>query len=193
MPRRRKGVRRGYLRYSQRRVPQPIVHGTNRAGPPRRTCTARPAGHASARRAPARWPGSRSFSWPTPNNPQGRPVLSRSAAPMKIDLALSPTLPCSSSLNSSIAAEVVVEAHEALASMPTGELRRSLAARLAVLQASVDGWSACVPSEAERGRVTSEALNLFIDVRDGTRAGVATVVAGARRHRDRLGRGPREP
>lgn len=89
---------------------------------------------------------------------------------MKIDLPLAPTLPCTSSLNSSIAAEVVVETHAALAVMPTGELRRSLRARLAGLEGSLDAWSERVPSEEERGQLTAEALDLFIDVRDVARA-----------------------
>ncbi len=83
--------------------------------------------------------------------------------------ALVPPAPCHSSADSSIAVEVVVDAHAALDVMPTGEWRRSMNARLHHLKEEVDSWRESQPSEGERRRVTAEALNFFCDIRDPPR------------------------
>ncbi len=83
--------------------------------------------------------------------------------PPKIALVL--TTSRSASCDTSIAAEIVSDAHAVLAVMPTGEWRRTLAARLSGIEGRMEAWRGHEPSEVERKKVTADALHFFGDIR----------------------------
>jgi hypothetical protein len=66
-----------------------------------------------------------------------------------------------------LAAQIVIGARAAIASMPTGDWRRELRARVSGIEREVHGWAGSDPSEHERKEVTEDALELSWDLRDG--------------------------
>ncbi len=80
------------------------------------------------------------------------------------DILFATTVPCRSSIDSSIASEIIVEARVTLSAIPTGEWRREMRARLAELEGTVGAWERSQPTEDERRRVTCVAINFFSDI-----------------------------
>ena len=74
------------------------------------------------------------------------------------------TVPCSSSLSSSIASEVLEEAKAAVSQLPAGEWRRSVKLRLTEIESDVETWSTSEPTTDARKQVTAQALDLFSEI-----------------------------
>ena len=78
--------------------------------------------------------------------------------------SLAPTVPCSDSLSTSIATEVIDEVRVILAQLPTGAWRRSVNRRISEIEGAVDSWDMDEPPTAQRKQITANALALLSEL-----------------------------
>jgi hypothetical protein len=85
-------------------------------------------------------------------------------APRVVSAHVSPTPAVPRAVKEDQPTEVIDEVRNALASLQTGEWRRAVNRRLAVLEGAVKAWDAADPPLGERSRVAGEALDLLSEL-----------------------------